>query len=57
MSLQIRIERYLKENAVAPTSFGRLSCKDPRFVLDLRNGRQVGRKLEKRIDRFLAERV
>lgn len=55
MSLQNRIEIYLKANQITPTRFGRIVCKDPRFVYDLRNGRQIGHKLESRINSFLAE--
>lgn len=34
-----KVERFLKENDMAATKFGRLCAGDPRFVLDLRLGR------------------
>ena len=33
------IEKYLRRNDTAPTRFGREVVGDPRFVFDLRNGR------------------
>lgn len=40
MHLLSRIERHLKRTGVPPTRFGRLAVHDPRFVGDLRNGRE-----------------
>ena len=40
MHLLSMIERYLRNSGVAPTRFGRDAVNDPRFVLDLRNGRE-----------------
>lgn len=34
-----KVERFLRENNMAATKFGRLTAGDPRFVLDLRLGR------------------
>lgn len=39
VQLLTRIEHYLTRTATAPTTFGRAAAHDPRFVLDLRNGR------------------
>lgn len=39
MHLLRRIERHLQSSGTAPTRFGREAVGDPRFVLDLRNGR------------------
>ena len=33
------VERFLRRSDVAPTRFGREAVGDPRFVFDLRNGR------------------
>lgn len=41
MYLQRRIELYLRRNAMAPTRFGREAMGDPRFIFDLRNGREM----------------
>ena len=34
------IEQYLKRTEMAPARFGRDAVGDPRFVFDLRNGRE-----------------
>ena len=39
MHLLTRIERHLRVSGVSATRFGRDAVGDPRFVLDLRNGR------------------
>jgi hypothetical protein len=33
------VEKFLRQNDTAPTRFGREAVGDPRFVFDLRNGR------------------
>ena len=33
------VERFLRQNDTPPTRFGREAVGDPRFVFDLRNGR------------------
>ena len=33
------VEKFLRRSDVAPTRFGRDAMGDPRFVFDLRNGR------------------
>lgn len=35
-----RIEAYLRRSMTSPTRFGRDAVGDPRFVFDLRNGRE-----------------
>ena len=40
MNLLRRIERHLRQSGTAPTRFGREAVRDPRFVFDLRNGRE-----------------
>ena len=39
MDLHRRIEKYLRRTGMKPTRFGREAVRDPRFVFDLRNGR------------------
>lgn len=34
------IEKFLQRTGMPATKFGRLAVNDPRFVLDLRNGRE-----------------
>lgn len=48
-----KIEVFLKHNRMPPTRFGRLAARDPRFVLDLRNGRMPRAKTEKRVEHFM----
>jgi len=39
VNLLREVEKYLRRNDTAPTRFGRDVVGDPRFVFDLRNGR------------------
>ena len=39
MHLLREVEKYLRRSDVPPTRFGREVVGDPRFVFDLRNGR------------------
>ena len=39
MHLLREIEKFLRQNDSPPTRFGREAMGDPRFVFDLRNGR------------------
>ena len=39
MNLLREVEKFLRRNETAPTRFGRDVVGDPRFVFDLRNGR------------------
>jgi hypothetical protein len=48
------VEKFLRANAISATKFGRLAAQDPRFVLDLRNGREPRAKTEARIVGFMA---
>ena len=55
MDVRQRIDRYLKATAMPPTRFGRLAVNDPRLVGDMKNGRQLGPAIVRRIDAFLDE--
>lgn len=48
------IETFLRQNEMAATKFGRLAAHDPRFVLDLRLGREPRERTEQRIRGFIA---
>ncbi|WP_374414035.1 hypothetical protein [Novosphingobium colocasiae] len=48
-----QIEKFLEETAMPSTKFGRLAAHDPRFVLDLRNGRTPRARTRTRIERFM----
>jgi hypothetical protein len=47
------IERFLRRTQLPPTKFGRLVAKDPRLVLDMRNGREVGTRMRCKIEFFI----
>jgi len=48
-----KIEIFLNETDMAWTRFGRLAVRDPRFVQDLRNGRQPGTTVSERVEYFM----
>ena len=56
MHLRRRIELYLRRTATAPTRFGRDAVGDPRFVFDLRNGREPREKTAVRVHQWLDRR-
>lgn len=47
------VEKFLREHRMPPTKFGRLAANDPRFVLDLRLGREPRRPTAKRVEHFM----
>ena len=47
------IEKFLKEHNMPPTKFGRLAIHDPRFVLDLRNGRSPREDTAAKVQNFM----
>ena len=49
MSLLRRIERYLRASDMPPTRFGRETVRDPRFVFDLRSGREPRVETERKV--------
>ena len=49
-----KVEKFLRRHRMAPTTFGRLAARDPRFVLDLRMGREPRDRTEQRIRGFMA---
>ena len=48
-----KIEVFLRHTRMPPTKFGRLAANDPRFVLDLRNGRTPRPQMERRVEHFM----
>lgn len=48
-----RIERFLRQTGMPWTKFGRLAAQDPRFVQDLRNGREPRAATEARVEHFM----
>ena len=53
MQLLREVEKYLKITNVPPARFGRDVMRDPRFVFDLRNGREPRSRTEKRVRAYL----
>lgn len=48
------VERFLRETGMKPTRFGREAARDPRLVLDMRNGREPTVRMCRRLDHFIA---
>ena len=53
MHLLRRIETYLSRSATSPARFGRQAMRDPRFVFDLRNGREPRPRTVERVRAYL----
>ncbi len=53
MSTLRSIERFLKRTGMAPTAFGREAVRDPRFVFDIRSGREPTDRTRRRIEHFM----
>ena len=56
MSLLIDIDRFLRQSGMAATSFGRAAVNDPRFVFDLRRGREPGARIRALTRAYIAAR-
>jgi hypothetical protein len=57
MNLLLTVERHLRRQAVAPSRFGRDVAGDPRFVFDLRRGREPRAATKARVLAFIAARA
>lgn len=53
MHLLQRIERHLKRSGMPVSKFGREAMRDPRFVSDLRRGRELRPATETRVRAWL----
>ena len=53
MNLLRDIEKFLSRSHTPPTRFGREAVGDPRFVFDLRKGREPRPGTEQRVRAFL----
>lgn len=49
----VDVERFLRSTGMSATRFGRNAVNDPRFVLDLRMGRQPRETTVMRVRRFI----
>jgi hypothetical protein len=54
MHINRLVERFLREQKLPPTKFGRLAARDPRLVLDMRMGREIRPEMEQKIRQFMA---
>ena len=48
-----KIEVFLRRTGMCATTFGRLAARDPRFVFDLRDGREPRARTADRIEHFM----
>jgi len=48
------VEKFLRRTGMPATKFGRLAVRDPRFVLDLRMGREPRPHTAQRVIDFIA---
>lgn len=55
MHLLREVERFLRQHDTPPTRFGRQAMGDPRFVFDLRNGRDPRARTVARVRAYLEE--
>jgi len=55
MHLLTLVERHLRNSGTAPTRFGRDAVRDPRFVLDLRAGREPRETTMRRVSAYIAQ--
>jgi hypothetical protein len=46
-------EAFLMEFGLTPSRFGREACRDPRFIFDLRRGREPSGKVADRVFAFM----
>ena len=54
MHINRKIERFLRQHDMAPTTFGRRVARDPRLVLDMRNGRCLRPAMVVKAEAFMA---
>ncbi|MBL0923504.1 MAG: hypothetical protein IBJ12_03430 [Sphingomonadaceae bacterium] len=57
MHINRLVERFLREQDLPPTKFGRLAAQDPRLVLDMRMGREIRPEMEIKLRQFMATYV
>ena len=53
-TLLVEIERCLRKRKIAASRFGREAARDPRFVFDLRRGREPRPRTAARVLAFIA---
>lgn len=53
MHLLREVEKFLKVSEISAARFGREAMRDPRFVFDLRKGREPGRRTVTKVRAYL----
>ena len=53
MHIKRLIERFLRDQGLPPTKFGRLAARDPRLALDIRMGREIRPEMEEKLRAFM----
>jgi hypothetical protein len=53
MSILHSVERFIRRHDIPPTRFGRDAVRDPRFVFDLRLGREPTDRMKRRVEHFM----
>jgi hypothetical protein len=53
MHINRLVERFLQDQKLAPTKFGRLAARDPRLVLDMRMGREIRPEMDQLLRKFM----
>lgn len=56
MTLLRTIERFLREDGISATRFGREAVNDQRLIHDMRRGRELRLSTEKRVLAYMASR-
>lgn len=55
MHINRLVERFLREQQLPPTKFGRLAVRDPRLVFDMRMGREIRPEMEQTLRKFMLQ--
>ncbi len=53
MDLLLKVERFLQEAEMAPTTFGKEAMRDPNFVRNLRNGLDPRSSTIRRVEEYM----
>lgn len=53
-AFKAEIEAFIAKNGIAPTRFGKDAVGDPKFVFDLRRGREPSWRTAERVKAFMA---
>lgn len=49
-----RIEAFMRATRMPPATFGRRAVNDANFVFDLKNGREPGLRIVRKVEQFIA---